>query len=87
LRQLFEIFYIFKIQRRIVSAETIRGNTVCGCLAVSSGESPLNLPSNEVSEDRVANKDYSLEVRVQGLRFIANKVTRIKVLLGIDISI
>ena len=30
------------------------------------GGSPLNLQSNEVTEDRVANKDYSLEVRVQG---------------------
>ena len=27
-RQLFEIFYILKIQKRIVSAETICGNTV-----------------------------------------------------------
>ena len=28
MRQLFEIFYILQIQKRIVSAETIHGNTV-----------------------------------------------------------
>ena len=28
MRQLFEIFYILRIQKRIVSAETIHGNTV-----------------------------------------------------------
>ena len=28
-RYLYEIFKVLKIQKRIVSAETIRGNTVC----------------------------------------------------------
>ena len=29
MRKLYEIFMILQIQKRIVSAETIRGNTVC----------------------------------------------------------
>ena len=29
MQKLFEIFKVFKVQKKIVSADTIRGNTVC----------------------------------------------------------
>ena len=29
MQKLYEIFKVFKVQKRIVSTETIRGNTVC----------------------------------------------------------
>ena len=36
MRKLYEIFKVLRVQKRIVSAETIRGNTVTDILALFS---------------------------------------------------
>jgi hypothetical protein len=62
MRKLYEIFMILQIQKRIVSTETIRGNTVCTMYKKLTY--PCNLALHIYDHNRTDSKCFHLCHRI-----------------------